>query len=268
MLGYLKRCCASVADQERVPFEHIAMDGNSTDGTVEWLGQQRRIAGVVQEDNGMYEAINKGLLLAKGRFVSYLNSDEQYLPDTLNFVREYFDQHPEIDILFGDALLVKPDGSLIAYRKVYQPRWFYIWSSHLYLFSCAMFLRRRIIEEGFQFDERLRVIGDMDFVIRLLCHGYRAAYVRRYLVAFTMTGNNMSNSQNAEFEKKHILDEMAPMWVRSLRLPLNIGRLTEKLISGAYWQMMPLEYALYVSDVTVERRTFRVEKASFRWRTR
>jgi glycosyltransferase involved in cell wall biosynthesis len=268
MLGYLKRCCASVADQERVPFEHIVMDGNSTDGTVEWLGQQRRIAGVVQKDNGMYEAINKGLLLAKGRFVSYLNSDEQYLPDTLNFVREYFDQHPEIDILFGDALLVKPDGSLIAYRKVYQPRWFYIWSSHLYLFSCAMFLRRRIIEEGFQFDERLRVIGDLDFVIRLLRHGYRAAYVRRYLAAFTMTGNNMSAGQTAVLEKKHILDEMAPIWVKSLRLPLNMGRLIEKLMSGAYWQTMPLEYALYVSDVTVKRRTFRVEKASFRWRTR
>lgn len=266
MLGYLKRCCASVSDQSSVTFEHIVIDGGSTDGTAEWLGSQRHITGVIQEDNSMYEAINKGLLLAKGKFISYLNSDEQYLPDTLKFVKEYFDLHPETDILFGNLLLVRPNGSLIAYRKAYQPRWFYILTSHLYIFSCTMFMRRRIIDDGFQFDKRLRAVGDQDFVVRLLRHGYRAAYINKYLAAFTMTGKNMSAGQNALLESERIFAE-APKWVRLLRLPLNMARLTEKLISGAYWQKMPLEYALYDSDDAVKRRTFKVERASFRWRT-
>jgi len=266
MLGYLKRCCASVADQEGVSFEHLVLDGGSTDGTVEWLKQQKHIVSVIQEDNGMYDAINKGLLSAKGKFISYLNADEQYLPGVLAFVKEYFDQHPEIDLCFGDALLVRPDGSLIAYRKGYRPRWFYMLSSHLYLLSCAMFMRRRIIDDGFRFDKRFRDTGDLDFVVRVLRHGYRAGYTRGYLAAFAMTGKNMSAGQNALLERKRAI-AAAPLWVRLLRVPMNIARLTEKMISGAYWQKMPLEYAIYVSDNLVERRKFRVERASFRWRT-
>jgi len=266
MLGYLKRCCASVADQEGVAFEHLVLDGGSTDGTVEWLKQQKHIVSVIQEDNGMYDAINKGLLSAKGKFISYLNADEQYLPGVLAFVKEYFDQHPEIDLCFGDALLVRPDGSLIAYRKGYRPRWFYMLSSHLYLLSCAMFMRRRIIDDGFRFDERFRDTGDLDFVVRVLRHGYRAGYARGYLAAFAMTGKNMSAGQNALLERKRAI-AAAPLWVRLLRVPMNIARLTEKMISGAYWQKMPLEYAIYVSDNLVERRKFRVDRASFRWRT-
>ncbi len=265
MLSYLKRCCASVADQEDVTFEHIVMDGESTDGTVEWLKQHKHIVSVIQKDKGMYDAINKGLFLAKGEIVSFLNADEQYLPGTLKFIKGYFDQHPEIDIVFGDVLLVRPDGSLIAYRKSYPPRWFYMLSSHLYLLSCAMFIRRRVIENGLRFDERLRDVADLVFVVEALRSGYRAAYVRRYLAVFTMTGKNRSARQNAKVEFKSIFAS-APLWIRLLKWPLNIARLTEKMLSGAYWQKMPLEYAIYVSDDLNGRKAFRAEKASFKWR--
>jgi glycosyltransferase involved in cell wall biosynthesis len=264
MLSYLKRCHASIADQKDAVSEHIVVDGDSSDGTVEWLAQNGQIISNVQNDNGMYDAINRGLRLAKGEIISYLNCDEQYLPGALSFVKEFFAGHPETDIIFGDPLLVRPNGSLLAYRKGYQPRWFYILASHLYLFSCTMFLRRRIIDTGFQFDAHLKSSGDRDFVVRVLRYGYRAMHVKRYLAVFTVTGKNMGTSQNALLEKRRVM-KAAPTWIKILRWPLNVMRLAEKLASGAYLQKMPLEYSIYDSADAVTRKAFRATKASFRW---
>ena len=122
MLNYLQRCCASVADQEYVTHEHIVVDGGSTDETPEWLSCLASLISQSQRDNGMYDAVNRGFRLARGEIVSHLNCDEQLLPDTLHFVRRFFREHPEVDVLFGDILAVRPDGGLIAYRKMMRRR--------------------------------------------------------------------------------------------------------------------------------------------------
>src|SRR2546428_5302966 len=191
MLGYLRRSYASVADQVGVTHEHLVMDGGSTDGTPTWLTAHPDIARVVERDAGMYDAVNKGFRRARGELVSHLNCDEQYLPGALAFVRGYFSRHPEVDLLFGDALVIRPDGSLIAFRKGFMPLLPVILSGPLYLFTAAMFVRRRVIEAGEVYDASYRNVGDVEFVTRLLRRGYTVKHVRRYLSAFTMTGANL-----------------------------------------------------------------------------
>ena len=127
-----------------------------------------------------------------------------------------------------------------------------------------MFLRKKIISDGFYFNDKLKVIGDEEFVIRLLRHCYRAKHIKTYLAAFVITGNNMSNSYEAELERTNRSDKM-PRWIRILKYPLNILRLTEKFLSGAYFEKMPVEYSVYASADAVARTTFSVSKASFRW---
>lgn len=265
MLDYLKRCAASVKDQEGVDFEHIVIDGGSVDGTVEWLGRNSRVKGISEKDNGMYDAINKGLRMAGGDIVAYLNCDEQYLPGTLAYVKEFFAKHPEVDIIFGDTLLIMPDGKLIAFRKGYKPRWVYIASAHLYLQSCSMFFRRRIIDDGFFFDTRFRVIGDEEFVVRLLRGGYRACHVGRFLAAFTMTGKNLSEDERAVEEKKMAADEF-PGYIRRFKWVINGVRFAEKFLSGAYFLATPLKYEIYNMENETRRKSFVVNKASFRWK--
>lgn len=266
MLDYLKRCCASVEDQAGATHEHLVMDAGSADGTVQWLSGRPRVRGLSGRDEGMYDAVNKGFAMARGSFVSYLNCDEQYLPGTLSFVKSYFERNPRIDLVFGDTLLIRPDGSLIAYRKGYQPRWYFILSSHLYVLSCTLFMRRRIVEDGFRFNPALKDIGDEDLVVRLLRVGYRAAHVRRYLAAFTMTGQNMSAKPNALAERRRAR-KAAPAWVRWMGLPLNAARLTEKLLAGAYAQRMPLDYSVFIAPEARSRRPLTARSASFRWKT-
>ena len=264
MLSYLKKCAASVADQQGGNFEHIVVDGGSTDGTAEWLAQQKHIESTSEKDNGMYDAINKGLKKAKGNILAYLNCDEQYLPGTLEYVKDYFEKNPDVDMIFGDLLLIRPDGTLAAYRKGYQPRWYYIITSHLYVLTCTMFFRRKIIEKGFFFDTGLRTAGDEEFVVRVLRGGINAKHVKRYQAAFTITGKNLGADEQARQERKQLLAK-APFHINISILHLNFLRLMEKFFSGAYFQKKPLEYSVYVQGEN-QRKTFCVENASSRWR--
>lgn len=263
MLPYLKRCARSIADQG-IAAEHIVADGLSRDGTVEWLRSRDDITSIIERDRGMYDAVNKGLDRARGEFVSYLNCDEQYLPGTFAAVADYFDAHPDIDLIFGDALLVDPDGGLLAYRKGYQPRWRYIAVSHLYVLSCTMFLRRRVIEQGARFDMSWKDVGDAEFVIRLLRSGAHAAHISRYLAAFTMTGSNMSAGPNAKRESSQ-LRAACPWSVRALAPLFDLARRIEKVTSGAYFQRFPLEYSLYATEAAGPRREYSAESSTFRW---
>jgi glycosyltransferase involved in cell wall biosynthesis len=263
MISHLRRCVRSVADQQGISVQHIVIDGGSTDGSLEWLAAQAGLEFVSERDNGMYDAINKGLARARGDIIAYLNCDEQYLEGTLSLVKDIFDRKPKLDILFGDVLLIDEHGRLIAYRKGYQARWFYILASHLYVLSCAMFFRRTIIDDGYRFDVRFRDAADAAFVVSLLKKPYRAEHVRQYLSTFCYTGNNMSLGMNARAEALK-LRKSAPLWLRLLRPCIDTLRLLEKLFSGAYIQRFPIEYGVYVNDQGARAR-FKVLQGSFRW---
>lgn len=264
MLPYLEMCAASIADQEGAEFEHIVVDGASTDGTVQWLEQHPQIKSISEKDNGMYDAVNKGFRQAKGDILAYLNCDEQYLPGTLAFVKTYFEQNPGVDMIFGDMVLTRPDGSLIAFRKGYQPRWFYILASHLYVPTCTMFYRRRIIDEGFYFDLNFKANADADFVVRVLRNGYALTHVKKYFAAFTMTGRNLSSEKIAKKESAFMFNQ-SPVYIRRFRWFLNGLRFLEKFCSGAYFQKKTLEYSVYVKNNGTQRKHFSATNPSFKW---
>ncbi len=265
MLPLLKRCVASVRDQEGVDLKHIVVDACSTDGTPEWL-KTEGIESIVEADRGMYDAVNKGFVRAKGDILAYLNCDEQYLPGTLSYVADYFAAHPQVDVLFGDFIMVGPQGEFLAYRKACPLRKFYLDASYLYLLTCTMFLRRRIVDEGNLFDYTLRYIADHEFVSRLLYHGYRTAYVNRYFATFTDTGTNLSLTSGASAEIFEFRGRI-PGWRRAIGPPVNAARLIEKALRGAYRERSPLEYAIYVEGLA-KRKIFNVERPTFKWTPR
>lgn len=263
-LEWLKLCIASVQDQS-VPHEHLIQDPGSSDGTIQWL-QKIPDAGLsVEADSGMYDAINKGLARATGQLLAYLNCDEQYLPGTLARVAQFFREHPSVEVLFADAVIVNAEGKFMAYRKAILPLQAHTWlGSSLSILTCATFFRRSIVEKGLLFDPTFRSVGDAEWVLRLLKANVRMALFREYTSVFTETGTNLSLNPKAAAELAAFRDR-APIWMRAIRPVIEAHHRFRRFFHGAYRQG-PFNYSIFTRESPTVRTTFAVQEPTFRWR--
>ncbi len=161
----LAETLASVSAQSYRNLEHIVVDGGSTDGTLEMLASTGSVRWVSEPDGGMYEAINKGLGMANGEILAYLNSDDRYFPWTIETIVEAFARHPDADFIYGDALNVNVTGGV---KLILQPP-FTADYVRLYGLLCqpTVFWRRAVLEEEGGFDERLQYVADCEYWMRL-----------------------------------------------------------------------------------------------------
>ena len=262
MLPYLPLCCASVRDQE-VNHEHIVMDGGSTDGTVEWLEENRdALVFLSERDSGMYNALNKAIARAQGAIIGHLNCDEQYLPGILKYVKEFFESHPDVDFVAADFLVINPAGEFLAYRKSFQPRWQYFFSNYLYTTTCTLFYRRKILENC-HFDESYRSIADVIFLYNVLRKGFRGFHVRKYASTFTYSGVNLSLDPISAKEKARF-NKSLPIWYQALRPLFFVMFFVEKMLNGNYSETAPLRYSIYSQQSPNKRLPIEVPNPGFR----
>jgi len=268
-LDWLRLALASVADQEGVDVEHIVQDGGSAgveDMFREMVGssaQRHQHARLfVEKDSGMYDAINRGLRRASGEICGYLNCDEQYLPGALSDVANYFTTHPEIDVLFGDAVLVNAKGVPLSYRRVTLPSLAHLRLADLNTLTCATFFRRRLVDTGHLFPSHLKIAGDQYWVFQLLKSGIKMGVLQNPLSVFTFTGSNLSHTAGAGDERFGWLpgEEKPSRWLRPL---VVVWHRLRKFLAGAYrWRTVTLE--IYTRDQFDRRRKIS-SLVGFRW---
>jgi glycosyltransferase involved in cell wall biosynthesis len=191
-LDWLRLAMASVADQQGVELEHIIQEGGSGLDPTTIVTPHVRL--FIEPDAGMYDAINRGLRRARGEICSYLNCDEQYLPGALAKVANFFTVNPEVEILFGDLVLVNLEAEPVSYRRTILPTKRHLRLSHLNTTTCATFFRRQLLDRGFYFDPKWKTIGDAVWMDNLLRAGVRMATLPEPLAVFTITGKNLGDS--------------------------------------------------------------------------
>ena len=160
----------SVERQTYPDIEHIVVDGLSTDGTMEIVRKHSaRLAKVVSErDSGIYDAFNKGLRLATGEVVAFLNADDVYAaPDVLQSVHDVFERS-QASAVFGDVEFVRPEdpGRVVRHyssERFSSGRLRYGWMPA----HPSLFIKRRLIEQFGGFDASYRIAGDFELVARL-----------------------------------------------------------------------------------------------------
>lgn len=114
----------SIAEQNFDDFEHLVVDGASTDGTLSLvrLHKSKNLRTICQPDEGLYDAMNKGLEGAHGKYVLFLNAgDSFHSPDTLGLYAKAAQMH-EADIIYGDTVIVDSDRRVLRPRHLQAPR--------------------------------------------------------------------------------------------------------------------------------------------------
>lgn len=263
--NWLRLCVASVADQS-LPHEHLVQDAVSTDGTLDWLRTDSRVAAHIEKDGGMYDAINRGYRRAQAPLIAHLNCDEQYLPGTLQRVTAFFAAHPDIDVVFGDVIVVDAAGNYICERRALTPQLWHTWTaSNLAFLTAGTFLRRRVLEaHQLYFDAKYREAGDQDWALRLVKSGVRMATLGSFVSVFTETGSNLGLNAHTAVERKAFHDT-APALARILS-PVTLLHFRLRRWRAGHYQCSPHDYAIYTAQNQAARQEFRVTNPSYRWR--
>lgn len=188
----IERALQSVATQDYSKVEHILIDGGSTDGTLNVIERFRPgLACVVSEpDDGIYDAMNKGLARVTGDVVCFLNADDQYASeDVLSMVAKKMSTE-QLDALMGDVGFFHASNPNRQVRRYCSDRftperlaWGWM-PAHP-----ALFLKRSVIDRVGQFNTTYKIAGDYEFVIRAFWgHALRYVHVSRVLVRMQTGG--------------------------------------------------------------------------------
>jgi glycosyltransferase involved in cell wall biosynthesis len=161
---HLEETIKSVIDQKFRDFEYILIDGGSVDNSLSIIKKysDKIDYWVSEKDFGIYDAFNKGMTLAKGNFIGIINSDDKYLPDSLEIISKYVSKHPNIDFIFGSVK--KHWGILHGYKpkKINYSWGFY--SSH----STGFFIKRdSAVKVGF-YNTKYKYHADYDYFYRMI----------------------------------------------------------------------------------------------------
>jgi len=162
---HLEETINSVINQTYQNIEYIIIDGGSTDGTLDIIKKyQSRIACWVSEaDQGLYDAMNKGIVLAKGELVGIINSDDYYQPNAVEIIVKEFLKDNEAGVFSGELLfLVDGPKSKIQWRR----RLAGLGTFGQEIVHPAMFVKKGIYRK-FKYDLRYKIEADVDFVYKL-----------------------------------------------------------------------------------------------------
>jgi len=159
------------AQQDYPYVEHIVIDGGSTDGTLDVLGRYPHLKVFSQPDKGVYDALNKGIRLAHGEVIGFLNTDDLYEPGIFGTVAQTFVDNPALDALVGGASIFAKDtggkwATSATFPCVPQNDLLVRSTQGAPIFN-AWFFRKRLFDELGVFDSRYLYVADRDFLIRM-----------------------------------------------------------------------------------------------------
>ena len=166
---FLAGCIGSVANQTHRPIEHVICDGASTDGTLDRLRDAPdHVRWWSEPDTGQAHAVNKALERSRGSIVGWLNSDDAYADRrAVGWAVDAFERRPEIDVVFGHALLVNEDNVVLQLfwtPPVAEPL---LRLAH-YVYQPTVFFRREVLRsQPFFLREDLEFVFDRELLLRL-----------------------------------------------------------------------------------------------------
>jgi len=241
-------------------YEHVIIDGVSTDGTWEYLKMQPDLRLFQGRDGGMYEALNRGVQESRGELIGHLNADEQYNREGVLDVMQKF-QSLAVDAVLGPTIMVGPHQQFMqVLKQVVAPMpvdadW------HMPVQTCSFFYRRKLWER-FPYPTRYRLAGDHAWVREQLKRGAIFFSVRKPIGIFTWHGDNLSCGEHPG--EPELLDANLKKSAR-----IQIAKLIyrgRKFLADGYVRE-PVEYEIFsegkVQKIRIEKPVLRIRDFAY-----
>ena len=189
---FLSDCLESVASQEGVTFEHLIIDGGSSDESAGVADNFPHATWSQEADEGMSDAINKGFDRAKGKWVMWLNADDRLKPNVLSKLLEQLNRS-NADIVYGNWDFINEAGKTTRHIMALQWSPFVHIHHHCYIGSTAAFYRKTsVLDKSHRLSTDFKYTMDSEFYIRLHAAGLKFQQVPITVADFRMHGSNLS----------------------------------------------------------------------------
>lgn len=200
-----KKTMRSVSGQTYPNIEYIVVDGGSKDGTLDIIKSagEKICVWISEPDRGIYDAMNKGLKLATGEYVWFMNAgDEVYSKEVL---REIYDANPDCDVYYGDTELINDKGGSLGLRTLKKPPRSMTWRSMKYgmmIGHQSTIFRKSAVSE---YDIKYRYCADIDWTIRGLKNCAKIVNTGKVLSKYLVGGFSKVNTVESIKERFIIL---------------------------------------------------------------
>lgn len=237
--SYLQEAIRSVLVQTYPDFEIIVVDDGSVDATASVVAGfgDTRIRYLYQNNAGRSVARNKGLALACGEYVAFLDDDDLYLPHKLATQAAFLDQHKDIGLVAGGARIISEDGTVIRERQSWKEQPQLSLPACLYacpLLTCTVLFRQQWLAQlDHWFDAAMDRAEDTDFWIRLLLAGCQMAWLQDIVSAYRWHKSNSQQDDDRYYRSfLYLFDKLfsrsdLPVSVRNQQAYLYVIRHTQ-----------------------------------------
>lgn len=243
-IATIRETLTSIQSQKYAALDHVVIDGGSTDGTLELLEAEAaagRLRFISEPDDGLSDAFNKGVKLASGDLIGWLNADDTYEPGALEAVGRAFAASPAAEWGFGRCKIMGGDGresrnAVTAYKNFLLDHFSLgLYLTNNFVSSPATFVRRGPMLELGGLDVRFKYSADYDLWLRLARRG-KPVFVDADVARFRMADDSLSITG---FEQQFV--EHAQNAVENgagHRIAVGVNQLMSKAIVLVYRSIM------------------------------
>jgi glycosyltransferase involved in cell wall biosynthesis len=198
----------SVKNQTYPNLEHIIIDDSSSDSTLDVIKKFPHVSKIISEpDNGIYDAMNKGIKIATGNIIGILNSDDIYSSnDTISNIVLEFEKEKKLDMVYGNiAFFKKKVKNIIRYWKSanYKPGFFEYGKS---IPHPSLFVTAKTYKEVGLYKIDNKISSDLDFMLRaFIIHKKQSRYINATIVQMRYGGESTKNIKNIILGNKEII---------------------------------------------------------------